>query len=163
MENDQRLTPLPTSAGLQTTGPHEYPPGYSAFYDDETDGKRSIRQYFNVVYKRLPIIMALSIVITGAAAFYMYRQPSVYEATTQMTIEPRKPKVQGKDSSININFGLDVNYYNTQLKLLQNAELMKEVVVRLGLYRDANLFGGQDSGLIANVRSLFSRNSTAAE
>ena len=162
MENDQRLTPLPSSAELQT-GPHEYPSGYSSFYDDETpDGKRSIRQYFNVVYKRLPIILALSIVITAVAAFYMYRQPSVYEATTQMTIEPRKPKLQSKDS-ININFGLDVNYYNTQLKLLQNPELMKEVVVRLGLYHDANLFGGQNRGLLTGIRSLFSGNSRSSD
>ena len=38
-----------------------------------------------------------------------------------MVIEPRKPKVQSKDS-ININFGYDANYYNTQLELLQNAD-----------------------------------------
>ncbi|MEP6849115.1 MAG: polysaccharide biosynthesis tyrosine autokinase [Acidobacteriota bacterium] len=162
MENDQRLTPLPSSAELHTV-PNEYPIGYSSFYDDEaTDGKRSIRQYFNVVYKRLPIILALSIVVTAAAAFYMYRLPSQYEATTQMTIEPRKPKIQSKDS-ININFGNDVNYYNTQLKLLQNPELMKDVVVRLGLYREPDLFGGQNTGLFNGVRSVFSSNKSSAE
>ena len=162
MENDQRLTPLPSSTELQT-GPNEYPIGYSSFYDDETsDGKRSIRQYFNVVYKRLPIILALSIVVTAAAAFYMYRLPSQYEATTQMTIEPRKPKIQSKDS-ININFGNDINYYNTQLKLLQNPELMKDVVVRLGLYREPDLFGAQNTGLVNGVRSIFSSNKGSAE
>lgn len=155
MENDQRLTPLPNSAELQT-GHHEYPSGYSSFYDDETsDGKRSVRQYFNIVYKRLPLILALAVLVTAAAAFYMYRQPSVFEATTQMIIEPRKPKIQSKDS-ININFGNDVNYYNTQLKLLQNPDLMKEVVIRLRLYRDPNLLGGQDRGLLASIRSLIS-------
>jgi succinoglycan biosynthesis transport protein ExoP len=161
MENDQRLTPLPSAAELQT-GHHEYP-GYLSFYDDETfEGKRSLQQYINVIYKRLPIILALAILVTSAAAFYMYRQQSVYEASTTMIIEPRKPKIQSKDS-ININFGEDINYYNTQLKLLQNPDLMKEVVVRLGLYHDPNLFGGQDRGLLGTIRSMFSGGSKTGD
>jgi uncharacterized protein involved in exopolysaccharide biosynthesis len=117
MENDQRLTPLPKTADLHLSH-HEYS-NYSGFYDDEAiESKRSVRQYFAIIYKRLPIILALTILVTAAASFYMYRQPSIYEAQTTMIIEPRKPKVQSKDS-ININFGEDINYYNTQLKLLQ--------------------------------------------
>ena len=34
--------------------------------------------------------------------------------------------MQSKDS-ININFGQDANYYQTQLRLLQGPELMREV------------------------------------
>jgi polysaccharide biosynthesis transport protein len=153
MEQDQRLTPLPKA--LEVKAPtHEYPTGYPAFYDDEVgEGRRSLQQYFNVVYKRLPIILAITLLITAAAAFYMYRQPSIYQATTQIIIEPRKPKVQSKES-ININFGNDANYYNTQLTLLKNPDLLKEVVVQLGLYREPNLFGSGGSGL--SLRSVFS-------
>ena len=161
MENDQRLTPLPKTADLHA-GQHEYS-NYSNFYDDEAfESKRSIQQYFNVIYKRLPIILALTVLITAAAAFYMYRLPSQYEATTAMIIEPRKPKIQAKDS-ININFGDDINYYNTQLKLLQNPDLMKEVVIRLGLYRDPNLFNGEDRGFLGGLRSLVSGTQKAGE
>jgi len=107
MENDQRLTPLPKSADLHV-GHHEYS-SYSSFYDDETiESKRSVKQYFAIIYKRLPIILALSILVTAGAAFFMYRQPSIYEAQTTMIIEARKPKIQSKDS-ININFGEDIN------------------------------------------------------
>src|SRR5436305_12815020 len=115
MENDQRLTPLPHAVSdLQSTHQRSVPSAYSVYYDDETlEGKRSIRQYFNVVYKRLPIILALTVLVTSVVAFYMYRQQSIYQAMTEIIIEPRKPKVQSKDS-ININFGNDLNYYNTQ-------------------------------------------------
>ena len=109
MEQDQRLTPLPKSLDLRAPKT-EYPASYAGFYDDEvSEGRRSIQQYFNVVKKRLPIIFALTALATAAAAFYMYKQPSQYQATTEMVIEPRKPKVQSKDS-ININFGNDANY-----------------------------------------------------
>ena len=132
MEKDERLLPLPTTKEVQLST-HEYPAAYSPIYEDEGfNEQRSLREYFNVIYKRLPLILALAILITAVVAFYMYRQPSVYEAQTTMIIEPPKPKVQQKES-ININFGGDVNYTNTQLKLLQNPDLMRDVVVRLGI------------------------------
>jgi capsular exopolysaccharide synthesis family protein len=72
-----------------------------------------------------------------------------------MVIEPRKPKVQSKES-ININFGNDANNYNTQLELLQNSDLMKEVVISLGLYKEPDLFGNEDRGILSGLRSVFS-------
>lgn len=155
MEQDQRLTPLPKSLDIRASK-NEYPSTYPAFYDDEvSEGRRSLQQYFNVVKKRLPIIFALTALATAAAAFYMYRIPSQYAATTEIVIEPRKPKVQSKDS-ININFGNDANYYNTQLELLQNTDLMKEVVIRLALYKDPDLFGNEERGILSGLRSIFS-------
>ena len=67
MENDQRLTPLPVTNDLQPA--HiDYSPGYAAGYDDSLGSKRTIRQYFNVVYKRLPIILAITVLVTAVAA-----------------------------------------------------------------------------------------------
>src|SRR5258708_36643924 len=103
MENDQRLTPLPVASDLHTA--HiDYSAGYSSMYDDTLDGKRSIRQYFNIVYKRLPIILAITVLVTAAVAYYSYRLPSQYQATTEMILEPRKHQIKQKDA-ININFG----------------------------------------------------------
>ena len=155
MEEDQRLTPLPrTTVVREAAG--EYPPAYSPYYDDEgLEGRRSIRQYLDVVYKRLPWIVALTGIVTAGVAFYMYSQPSEYAATTQMLIEPRRPKATSKDS-ININFGNDANYYNTQLKLLQNTDLMKQVVINLGLYREPNLFDGESRGVLTALKAMFS-------
>ena len=151
MQNDQRLTPAPKALEIKDV-PGEYSAPYPAFYDDEaTEGRRSLRQYVNIIYKRLPLIIALTLIATTAAAFYMYRQPSVYAATTQMLIEPRKPKATSKDA-ININFGTDANYYNTQLQLLRNVDLMRTVVLDLQLYKDPNLF---DSASSFSHRTLF--------
>jgi polysaccharide biosynthesis transport protein len=160
MENDQRLTPLPITNDLQPSSIDLSLP-YSAGYDDSLQNKRSIRQYINVVYKRLPIIIAISILATAAAALYSYRQPSIYLAQTEMILGPRKAPQTQKDS-ININFGEDQKYYNTQLQLLQNEDLMKRVVVALGLQRDANLFNDQNRGILAGIRSLFSGGQKAA-
>jgi len=155
MERDERLLPLPKVNGLQPNIQNE-PANYAPVYDDEFDDKRSLREYFNVVYKRLPVILAMTLLTTAVVAFYMYRQPSIYEAKTEMMIEPRKPKAQSAKDAININFGNDINYYNTQLKLLQNSELMREVVINLNLHRDPNLFSNQSRGFLSTVGSMFS-------
>ena len=155
MENDQRLRPLPVTNDIQTTAPLDFGAGYSSMYDDVLDGKRSIKQYINIVYKRLPIILAITILATAAAALYSFRQPSVFQARTALIIEPRRPP-QTQKEAININFGDDQKYYNTQLQLLKNPGLMKHVVIALGLQRDANLFGDQNRGIMATIRSMFS-------
>jgi capsular exopolysaccharide synthesis family protein len=163
MDNDQRLTPLPSTVTELQTSQQSIPSAYSVYYDDESlEGGRSVRQYFNVVYKRLPIILAITLIVTSAVALYMFRQPHQYLASAQMIVEPPKPKVTSKDSTINLNFGGDANYTNTQLQLLRSPELMKEVVIELGLYREPDLFGGQSQGLLASFRSLISRDKTGA-
>ena len=159
MEKDERLLPLPSgvsSNGHDLQQTHQENQGsYSPFYDDDSiDERRSIVEYLNVVYKRLPIILAMVILTTASVAFYMYRQPSIYFASTEMIIEPRKPKVQSKEA-IFINYGNDANYYNTQLQLLQNPDLMREVVIRLNLQREPNLFGDTKKGFFATIRSMF--------
>ncbi|HEX8246640.1 MAG TPA: polysaccharide biosynthesis tyrosine autokinase [Pyrinomonadaceae bacterium] len=159
MEKDERLLPLPNE--LQLAVNQDIPTNYSPIYDDETfNEKHTFREYFIIVYKRLPLILALTVLVTAAVAFYMYRQPSVYQAHATLNISPPKPKVTSKDS-ININFGNDVNYSNTQLKLLQNPDLMREVVTRLGLHNDPNLMNAQGQGLFSSLRSVFSSEKTA--
>ena len=161
MQNDQRLTPLPVTSDIQTSHV-DFGGSYPSSYDDTLDSKRSIKQYINVVYKRLPLILAITIIVTAAVAFYSYRLPSEFVASTVMIIEPRKPP-QTKKDAININFGDDQKYYNTQLQLLKDVGLMQRAVVALGLHRDANLFGDQGRGLLGGLRSLFTRGQKADE
>ncbi len=160
MESDDRLLQLPEihepgpSKGLQTP-PQDYPPAYAPFYDDDALGDaRSIREYFNVVYKRLPLILAITIITTAAVAFYMFRLPTEYQATATMIIEPPKPKPTDTQG-VMINFGYDQNYYNTQLQLLQSSDLMKDVVIRLGLYDRQELTKGGRRGIFETLTSMF--------
>jgi len=127
---------------------------YSSSYDDSLDSKRSFRQYFRIVCKRLPIILAITIAVTAAVTFYSYRQPSIYQAQVRLIIEPRKPQLTVKDA-ININVGDDQKYARTQLQLLQDPDLMKRVVIALGLHWEANLFGDENRGIFGDIRALF--------
>jgi len=155
MDKEERLIPLPKSQDNPSSrrDDNSYPPVYQ---DDLSQGRRSIYEYFNVVLKRLPLILTVAVTVTAAVAFYMYRQPSIYEASTKLVIEPRKPRVQQRDS-ININLGNDPNYMNTQLQLLRNPDLMKAAVIRLGLHRNPDAFSKEEEGIFSSITKLFSK------
>ncbi len=162
MEKESRLIPLPTTKDIQYST-QEYPAAYSPMNDEDGfSQQRSFREYVHVIYKRLSLIIALAIITTSAVAFYMFRQSSIYEAQATLIIEPPKQKQTTKDA-ININFGNDVNYTNTQLKLLQNPELMRDVVVRLGLHHEPNLFANQNKGVMASLRSILGSDKSKTE
>ncbi len=162
MEKDERLLPLPDDKDLQPIT-NDFTANYSPMYDSGFNQTRSVREYINVLYKRLPIILALTVLATTVVAFYMYRLPSIFEATTTMIIEPRKPNVTSKDA-ININFGgNDANYYNTQLRLLQNSDLIRDVVIESRFYTQPNLLGEQNRGVFSTFRSIFSGGKTETE
>lgn len=156
IEKDERLLPLPNVGDFNLAPNQETPSAYAPFYDEESFSEgRSLREYFLIVYKKLPLILAVTIVVTAVVAFYMYRLPSVYEAQTTLVIEPRKPKAQ-QGNNVYINYGEDLNYYNTQLRLLRNYDLMRDVVIRMGLYNTSNLFGENEKGFISSLRSMVS-------
>jgi polysaccharide biosynthesis transport protein len=155
MAKDERLIPLPVGTELQYSQP-EGPANYAPMYDDDPFSQgRSIREYLNVIFKHLWLILTLVTIGTSAVAFYMYRLPLQFQAATTLLIQPPKPKQTSKDA-INISFGNDQQYWATQIKLLQTPELMRDVVIKLGLYRDPNILKSANTGFVGTVKSIFS-------
>ncbi|MFV0388013.1 MAG: GumC family protein [Pyrinomonadaceae bacterium] len=158
MERDERLLPLPNISDIQKVDSNDMGSSYPSTYEGEFSDNRSIQEYLHVIYKRLPLILALTILTTAVTAFYMYRKPSVYSATSSMIIEPPQPKLTNVTI---VNNGVDYKYYNTQLQLLQSPDLMYDVVVDTGLYRDSNLLVNQgNKGIFETVKTMFAGEAT---
>lgn len=155
IEKDERLLPLPGAGNLQLNN-QDIPTNYAPIYEDDVFSEgRSIRDYFLVVYKRLPIILAMTILVTAVVAFYMYRLPAIFQGETVMVIQPPKPKATQNSRDVYIDFGGNQNYYNTQLRLLKNPELMQKVILKLGLYKDPNLLNKSNKGFFTSLNSMF--------
>lgn len=122
----------------------------------------NIRDYLFVILKRKWLILSLVLVITSLVTIQMSRQPSIYEGKTTIRIEPKARSVlQTKD--LVINSGTDPNFWGTQLKLLENNSLARQVVLTLDLQHNPNFFGGQaQGGIFASLRRAFSRDKKAA-
>lgn len=143
MARDERLLPLPTGlTEVQTAPPQDIPSTYSPVYDGDPFAEaRSVREYISVVLKRKWMILAIVTVITVCTAIYMHRMPTQYMSSAEVLVETRTPKKSSE--SVYINLWYDVKYWDTQVKLMNSPELMRDAVVTLGLHRNPNLIAEQ--------------------
>jgi len=116
----------------------------------------TMRDYLFVVLKRKWLVLSLVLVITSLVAIQMFRLPSTYEGETTVRIEP-KPRSVLQTKDIVINAQSDPNFWGTQLKLLENPALARQVVLTLDLQNNPSFFGGQmQGGIFASLRRIFS-------
>jgi polysaccharide biosynthesis transport protein len=115
----------------------------------------TIRDYLFVVFKRKWLILSLVLVVTSLVTIQSFRAPSVYQGETTIRIEP-KPKSVLQTRDIVITGQNDPNFWGTQLKLLENPALARQVVLTLDLKNNPSFFGGQaQGGVFASLRRIF--------
>lgn len=117
----------------------------------------TIRDYLFVVLKRKWLILSLVLVVTSLVTIQAFRAPSIYAGETTIRIEEKPPNVlQTKD--IVITGQGDPNFWGTQLKLLENPALARQVVLTLDLQHNPAFFGGQSQGgVFASLRRIFAK------
>jgi len=113
----------------------------------------SFKDYLFVVLKRKWLILSLALVVTSLVTIQMFRLPSIYEGETTIRIEP-KPRSVLQTKEIVINAQSDPNFWGTQLKLLENPALARQVVLTLDLQNNPAFFSAQaQGGVFASLRS----------
>jgi len=151
---DTRLIPVGLDRGLDRplSDVGQYKP-YGISPNDSTP----LREYLAVVLKRKWLILSLVLVVTLLVAIQSFRAPSIYEGETTIRIQQKQPSILATDKII-INGQNDPNFWGTQLKLLQNPTLARQVVLILDLPHNTAFFGGgSQSGLFDSMRRLFSK------
>jgi succinoglycan biosynthesis transport protein ExoP len=116
----------------------------------------TFRDYLFVVLKRKWLILSLVLAVTSLVTIQMFRSPSIYEGETTIRIEP-KPRSVLQTKDIVINAQSDPAFWGTQLKLLENPALARQVVLTLDLQNNPTFFGGQSQGgIFTSLRRIFS-------
>ena len=159
VSQDNRLLPVsPLDRSLDrplTDFPQGKPYGLSA------TEPTTFRDYLFVVLKRKWLILSIVLVVTSLVTIQMFRQPSIYEGETVIKIEPKARNVL-QTKEIVINAQSDPNFWGTQLKLLENPALARQVVLTLDLQNNPSFFGGQaQGGIFSSLRRIFSGQKTA--
>jgi polysaccharide biosynthesis transport protein len=115
----------------------------------------TIRDYLFVVLKRKWLILSLVMVVTTLVTIQSFRAPSIYEGETTIRIEQRPMSVL--QTSEIVIATQNESFWNTQLRLLQNPALARQVVLTLDLQHNSAFFGGQaQGGVFASLRRIFS-------
>ena len=121
----------------------------------------NVREYLYVILKRKWLILSLVLVVTSLVTIQAYRQPSIYEGDTTIRIESKPAPVLATGQVV-INAPADPNFWGTQLKLLQNPSLARQVVLSLDLQKNPAFLGGQaQSSVFASLKRIFSRERVA--
>jgi capsular exopolysaccharide synthesis family protein len=155
MTQDERLVPARPGRDLDTTLA-ELTQGKPYGRYGSAPAETSLREYLFVILKRKWLIMSLILVITSLATIQAYREPNIYEGATTIRIEPKSNVLTS--GSVVISSQPDPNFWGTQLKLLQNPELARQVVLTLGLQSNPSFLGGEaGSGIFDSLKRIFSR------
>jgi len=161
MTHDEHLVPARTGRDLDATladltqakpSANQYARYGSAPVDT------NIKQYLFIVLKRKWLILSLVLVITSLATIQAYRDPSVYEGVTMVRIEGRSPGVLSTGTgSVLVASQPDPNFWGTQLRLLRNPSLARQVVLTLDLPHDSKFINGQaQSSVFSSLKRIFS-------
>lgn len=122
-----------------------------------------LREYLSVVLKRKWLILTLVLVVTTLVMIQTYRAPNIYEATTQIMIEPKQQSVLETGKGLVINSQSDPAYWNTKLKMLENPALARQVILTLDLQNNSAFWEGQSQTTIASsLRRIFARDKKPA-
>src|SRR5258705_5373210 len=115
----------------------------------------TLRDYLFVILKRKWLILSLVLVVTSLTTIQAFRAPSIYQGETTIRIEQRPTSIL-QTKEIVITGQADPNFWGTQLKLLQNPALARQVVLTLDIQHNQAFFGGgAQSGIFAALRRIF--------
>lgn len=162
MTQDERLLPVRSGRDLDTTLAEiaqGKPYGKYGRYGNQPE--TNLREYLFIVLKRKWLILSLVLVITSLVTIQAYREPSIYQGSTTIRIEP-KPQSILQTGGLVINQN-DPNFWGTQLRLLQNPSLARQVILTLDLQNNPDFLGGQaNSSIFSSLKQMFSREKSKA-
>lgn len=155
MTQDERLIPMTSREPVTSLSDlaHGRPYGKYGRYGNQRE--INIRDYLFVILKRKWLILSLVLVVTSLMTIQAYREPSIYQGAATIRIEPKQQSIL-QTGTVVINQS-DPNFWGTQLKLLQNPALARQVVLTLDLTKNPNFLGGQaNSSVFSSLKRIVS-------
>ena len=160
---DERLLPMRPQRDLDTPLAEitrGKPFGKYAGYGSRPE--TTFREYLFVVLKRKWLILSMVLVITSLVAIQAYREPSIYQGAATIRVEPRPASVL-QTGALVFN-QTDPNFWGTQIQLLQNPSLARQVALTLDLPNNPAFLGGHaDTGVFPSLKRIFSGEKKVAE
>jgi capsular exopolysaccharide synthesis family protein len=158
MTQDERLVPARAGRELdRSLADLTQSKGYGGRYG-ASPSELNLREYLFVVLKRKWLIMSIVLIVTTLATIQAYREPSIYEGATTIKIQQKAPSILQSGNGGGIVIGQsDPNFWGTQLRLLNNETLARQVVLKLDLQHNPTFFGPQgQSTVFASLKRIFS-------
>jgi capsular exopolysaccharide synthesis family protein len=107
------------------------PPGYSqAPFQEEKEV--NLRDYWKVIWKRQWTIIAFFLIVLITTAIGTFTMKPIYRGSTTIQINKENPQIVDFKEIFAVNT-MDMDYYQTQYKILESRSLAKRVIQNLKL------------------------------
>jgi capsular exopolysaccharide synthesis family protein len=107
------------------------PPGYS-YPPYQEEKEVNLRDYWKVIRKRQWIITAFFLIVVITTAIGTFTMMPIYRGTTTIQINKENPQIVDFKEIFAVNT-MDMDYYQTQYKILESRSLVKRVIYSLKL------------------------------
>ncbi len=121
------LPEIPPSEGYYQLAP----PGYS-YLPTREEKEVHLRDYWKVIWKRRWTVLALFLIVLITTAIATFTMKPVYRGTVSIQINKENPQVMDFKEIFSVNMW-DLDYYQTQYKVLESRTLAKRVIKELKL------------------------------
>jgi len=106
--------------------------------EDGSDGDGYLRVYWQVIRRRLWLILIVAVLISALEALRQARQPDLYQARSRVQVDtenysPALGAARGSSVYVESNSYMDPEYFNTQVQILSSPTLLRRVVRTLDL------------------------------
>jgi len=114
---------------------------------------------FKTVVKRWRLIVLTTMVVSGLAYLYTYRMPKIYASTCTMIIDPSAPRIFTSSQISDVvemgsgSFWADMQFYQTQYKIIGSKEVARRAAEALGLGADPD-YPAPHSGVAGQIRDV---------
>src|ERR1051326_4310335 len=133
--------------------------GYSRHQRDERD----VREYLSPLFRHKWLVLTIVLVATAAATVYAFSLPSIYESSAVLQMDPKEFAYLEDNKGMVLRSYNDYDDQNTQIHLLSNPHLLRQVVLQLDLeHRPGFLSNRNDTGVLSSIKRIFSRKRGAA-
>src|ERR1044072_4154301 len=159
MTQDERLLPIRSRRDSETSlAEIAHGRAYTRYGQYGNQSEKNVREYVYVILKRKWLILSLVLVITSLVTIQAFREPSIYQGSTTIRIEPKKGSILQTGAGAVVIDQSDSNFWGTQLKLLQSPTLARQVVLTLDLQKNPDFMGGQaSSSVFSSLKRLMGR------
>ncbi|MBS3921153.1 MAG: polysaccharide biosynthesis tyrosine autokinase [Deltaproteobacteria bacterium] len=107
------------------------PPGYS-YLPPQEEKEVNLRDYWKVIRKRQWIIVAFFLIVVITTAIATFTMKPIYRGTITVQINKENPQIVDFKEIFAVNM-MDMDYYQTQYKVLESRSLVKRVIYSLKL------------------------------
>ena len=157
LSSDVRLVPS-GSSGLDMPLRELHPPPAP-----HSKKEREPWEYVSIVLKRKWLVLSIVISATLSVALYSLSLPPIYESTAVLQLDAKEYVYMEDSRGTVLRSFSNYDYQNTQIRLISNPQLIRQVILALDLEHNPGFFGAQEkTTLLARLRGALKRKSAAA-